>query len=79
MNATNVPQVFKDTAFALKNGEVSDPVQADNAYHIIKVENRIAPKVVKFEDVKETPAGRPVRQDPPGGRASSCATRCRRR
>ena len=54
MTATNVPQIFKDTAFALKNGEVSDVVQADNAYHIIKVENRIAPKAVKFEDVKET-------------------------
>jgi parvulin-like peptidyl-prolyl isomerase len=54
MNATNVPQVFKDAAFALKNGEVSDVVHADNAYHLIKVESRIAPKVVKFEDVKES-------------------------
>lgn len=54
MNATNVPQVFKDASFALKNGEVSDVVHADNAYHLIKVENRIAPKVVKFEDVKES-------------------------
>ncbi len=54
MNATNVPDVFKKTAFSLKNGEVSDPVLADNAYHLIKVENRIAPKIVKYEDVKES-------------------------
>jgi parvulin-like peptidyl-prolyl isomerase len=53
MNATNVPQVFKEAAFALKDGEVSDIVQADNAYHLIKVESRIAPRLVKFEDVKE--------------------------
>jgi parvulin-like peptidyl-prolyl isomerase len=54
MNATNVPEIFKQTAFALKNGEVSDPVSAENAYHLIKVENRIAPKVVKYEDVRES-------------------------
>ena len=38
----------------LKGGEVSDIVNADNAFHLIKVENRIAPKVVKFEDVRES-------------------------
>jgi parvulin-like peptidyl-prolyl isomerase len=54
MTATNVPQIFKETAFSLKDGEVSDIVEADNAYHIIKVENRIAPKVVKYDDVKES-------------------------
>lgn len=53
INATNVPKVFRDIAFALKVGEVSDPVNADGAFHLIKVENTIAPKVVKFEDVKE--------------------------
>jgi parvulin-like peptidyl-prolyl isomerase len=54
INATNVPDAFKRIAFALKNGEVSDTVQSDGAYHIIKVESRIAPKLVKFEDVKES-------------------------
>src|SRR6185436_1521377 len=54
MNATGVPEIFRKTAFSLKVGEVSDPVVADNAYHLIKVENRIAPTVVKFENVKET-------------------------
>lgn len=47
------PQSFKDAAFVLKNkNEVSSPVQADNAYHLIQLMDRIAPKVIKFEDVK---------------------------
>lgn len=52
--AGGYPQAFKDTAFALKEGEVSDAVQAEGAYHLIKLERRIAPKAVKFEDVKES-------------------------
>ena len=51
---TDVPQSFKDAAFSLKEGEVSDPVEANSAYHIIKLEARIAPKAVKFEDVKDS-------------------------
>jgi hypothetical protein len=47
------PQAFKDTAFALKVGEVSDPVEADGVYHLIKLEDRIPPTVIKFEDVKD--------------------------
>jgi parvulin-like peptidyl-prolyl isomerase len=34
-------------------GEVSDVVQADGAYHLIKLEQLIEPKVVKFEEVKD--------------------------
>ncbi len=49
-----LPQSFKDVAFALKIGEVSDPVQAGGAYHLIKLEQRIAPKAVKFVDVKKS-------------------------
>jgi foldase protein PrsA len=48
------PQTFKDVAFQLKEGEVSEPVQAEGAYHLIKLEKRIPPKAVKFEDVKES-------------------------
>jgi parvulin-like peptidyl-prolyl isomerase len=47
------PQAFKDAAFALKPGELSDAVQAEGAYHLLKLEQRIPPKAVKFEDVKE--------------------------
>jgi hypothetical protein len=48
------PQVFKDVAFSLKPGEVSDSVQAEGTYHLIKLEKRIEPKAVKFEDVKQS-------------------------
>jgi parvulin-like peptidyl-prolyl isomerase len=53
-NAAGYPQVFKDVAFSLKPGEVSDTVQAGDAYHLILLEKRIEPKAVKFEDVKES-------------------------
>lgn len=53
VNAPNVPQVFKDVAFGMNIGELSDTIESDNAFHILKLENRIAPKVVKFEDVKD--------------------------
>ncbi|WP_428938586.1 peptidylprolyl isomerase [Fontivita pretiosa] len=52
--AGGYPQAFKDAAFALKEGEVSDAVQAEGAYHLIKLERRIPPKAVKFEDVKQS-------------------------
>lgn len=45
--------VFTAAAFALEPGTVStDPVQDKGFYHIIKVERRIEPTVVKYEDVK---------------------------
>ncbi|MGB7160027.1 MAG: peptidylprolyl isomerase [Tepidisphaeraceae bacterium] len=50
----DLPQSLKDAAFALKPGELSDPVEAKGAYHLLMLENRIAPKVVNFEDVKES-------------------------
>lgn len=52
--ATNIPDVFKEAAFSLKEGEVSDAVQVNGAYHLIKLEKRIPPKAIKFDDVKES-------------------------
>lgn len=50
-----VPQNFKDVAFSLKNkGEVSDVVSADGAYHLIQLIERIPPKIIKFEDVRDS-------------------------
>jgi len=51
--ATDIAPVFKDTAFTLKEGEVSDAVLAEGFYHLIKLDRKIAPKAVKFEDVKD--------------------------
>jgi parvulin-like peptidyl-prolyl isomerase len=53
-NSSGYPQAFRDAAFALQEGEVSEPVNADGAYHLIRLDRRIAPKAVKFEDVKES-------------------------
>lgn len=52
------PEGFKRVAFALKDGEVSDPVSAEGSYHLLRVEKRIAPKAIKIEDMRE-----PIRED----------------
>lgn len=54
MNSARFPKAFKEAAFALKVGEISEPVAADGAYHLIKLEQKIAPKAVKFADVKDS-------------------------
>ncbi len=48
-----VPDSFRQVAFDLKPGEVSDPVGAGNGYHIIKLVQRVPPRFAKFEDVKD--------------------------
>ena len=51
-NVGGLPDLFKQTAFALKVGEVSDAVLADDSYHLIKLEERIAPKAVEFDTMR---------------------------
>lgn len=48
------PEVFKDVAFSLQPGEVSDTVEAGGIYHIIKLEKKMEPKAIKYDDVKES-------------------------
>ena len=47
-----VPE-FEEAAFALKKGELSEPVQTQFGYHIIAVTDRVEARVKPFEEVKE--------------------------
>ncbi|HWB55235.1 MAG TPA: peptidyl-prolyl cis-trans isomerase [Tepidisphaeraceae bacterium] len=52
-NSMAVPEVFRQAAFSLSPGQISDTIEADGAYHLIQMVQRIPPKAVKFEDVKD--------------------------
>ena len=50
-----LPDVFKEVAFSLKNpGDVSDPVEANGSYHLLQLIEKISPKAIKFEDVRDS-------------------------
>jgi len=44
---------FEDAVFALKVGEISDPVRTDFGFHIIKLEEVKDPTVIPFEKIEE--------------------------
>jgi peptidyl-prolyl cis-trans isomerase C len=47
-----VPE-FADAAFKLGKGQISDPVQSQFGWHIIKVEDKRAKSFPPFEQVKD--------------------------
>jgi hypothetical protein len=49
-NSTNVNSLIRDTAFTMKPGEVSDPLNTEGQLYIIKLEDRLSPRVAKFDD-----------------------------
>jgi peptidyl-prolyl cis-trans isomerase D len=44
---------FESALFALKKGEISDPVKSDEGYHVIQLRDLHAEKVRPFEEVKD--------------------------
>ncbi len=48
--STTVSDVIKQQAFGLKVGEVSDALNTEGVFHVIKVEERLAPKLAKFDE-----------------------------
>ena len=53
-NDPTVPASFAKAAFALQPGEVSNPIELDGSYHILKLEKKIPADNLPFEDVKES-------------------------
>ena len=51
---TGIPDTFKQVAFMLKEGEVSNIVQSEGAYHLIKLEQKFPPRAVKYEGVRDS-------------------------
>ncbi|MEM1013237.1 MAG: peptidylprolyl isomerase [Planctomycetota bacterium] len=50
---SDFPKTIKDAAFALEEGDVSEPVESEGKFLLLRLEERRAPTVVAFEDVKD--------------------------
>ena len=57
---SNYPEAFKQAAFALEPGGVSELVQAGDLYYLIYLEEFVQPTIAAFEDVREQLADRLV-------------------
>lgn len=57
MNRSRMPPQFSEAAFALKPGEISQPVKSPFGFHVIKMVAKRDGKPVKFDDVKEQVRG----------------------
>ena len=49
-----LPETFKQAAFTLQKGQVSDTLSLGGNFFILKLEQKFAPKAVKFENVKDS-------------------------
>jgi len=50
----SVPAIFAEVAFQLTPGDVSNPIEAEGSYHVLKLERRIPAEDVAFDAVSET-------------------------
>lgn len=48
-----IDPLLREAAFSLAEGERSAPVRTDRYYHILKLERRIPPQNLRFEDVRD--------------------------
>jgi len=48
-----VPAAFAEVAFALEPGQVSNPIEVEGSYHVLKLERRIPAEDVAFDDVRD--------------------------
>lgn len=48
-----MPKEFEDKAFSLEVGKVSDPVETDFGYHLIKVDSKNAAQDLSLEDLRK--------------------------
>jgi parvulin-like peptidyl-prolyl isomerase len=48
-----VPAIVREAAFSLAEGETSNPLDVGYSYQIIKLERRIPPRNVRFEEVRD--------------------------
>lgn len=49
----SVPAIFAEVAFQLTPGDVSNPIEAEGSYHVLKLERRIPAENVAFDDAKD--------------------------
>jgi hypothetical protein len=52
--AQDLPPQFVEMAFSLQPGQVSDVVNVNNAYILVRLEEKIPPKAVKYEDQRDS-------------------------
>lgn len=48
-----IPATLRQAAFSLKDGQTSDPIQFEGAYHLIKLERHIGPSQTPFASVRD--------------------------
>ncbi len=49
---TTVPAAFIEVAFRLEVGQVSNPIEAEGSYHVLKLERRIPADEISFEEAQ---------------------------
>lgn len=47
-----VPGVLREAAFQMSPGQVSNPIKVDGQIHLLKLERRLEPEVVKYDSVR---------------------------